>query len=141
MTPLVETIEIEVPFHDVDPAHVVWHGNYFRYFEAARCALLERLGYNYREMAESGYVWPVVDMDARLSKPIRYHERIRVQARIVEWEYRLVVAYEILREDGEKAATGRTVQVPVDVDSGEMIIGVPDVFTRCMEAALKAAGE
>ncbi len=35
--------EIEVPFYDLDPMGVVWHGNCFRYFELARCALVERV--------------------------------------------------------------------------------------------------
>ena len=35
-----EEIEIEVPFFDLDPMNVVWHGNYVKYTEIARCKLL-----------------------------------------------------------------------------------------------------
>ena len=38
----VETI-IEVPFHDVDVMRVAWHGHYVKYFEIARCALLDKI--------------------------------------------------------------------------------------------------
>ena len=55
-------VTITVPFHDLDPMGVVWHGNYARYLEIARCALLDLIGYNYLQMRESGYAWPVVDM-------------------------------------------------------------------------------
>ena len=34
--------EIEVPFYDIDPMDIVWHGNYIKYFEVARCALLKK---------------------------------------------------------------------------------------------------
>lgn len=54
-------VELTVPFHDVDMMGVVWHGNYFRYFEIAREALLNQFNYGYRQMKESGYLWPVVD--------------------------------------------------------------------------------
>ena len=38
-------IEFDVAFHDVDMVGVVWHGHYLRYFENARWALMDRLGY------------------------------------------------------------------------------------------------
>lgn len=41
-------VELTVPFHDVDMMGVVWHGNYFRYFEIAREALLNQFNYGYR---------------------------------------------------------------------------------------------
>ena len=39
-------VEIEIPFHDVDSMKIVWHGNYAKYFEIARCALFESIGLN-----------------------------------------------------------------------------------------------
>jgi acyl-CoA thioester hydrolase len=33
-------VEVEVPFHDVDLAGVVWHGHYMKYLENARWALM-----------------------------------------------------------------------------------------------------
>ena len=48
------TVEITVPYHDCDPGGVVWHGNYLRYFDAARCALLDTISYGYLEMAAAG---------------------------------------------------------------------------------------
>ena len=38
------SVDIVIPFHDNDPMGIVWHGNYFKYFEMARDALLERAG-------------------------------------------------------------------------------------------------
>lgn len=45
------SFEIEVPFFDVDAMHIVWHGNYVKYLETARCAFLSAIGYDYNEMA------------------------------------------------------------------------------------------
>ena len=36
---------IEVQFYDLDPMNVVWHGNYFKYMEIARCELLKKIKY------------------------------------------------------------------------------------------------
>ena len=64
---------IEVPFHDVDVMDVAWHGHYVKYLELARCALLRQIDYDYPQMRDSGYAWPVVekkylDMFERLSQ-------------------------------------------------------------------------
>ena len=43
---LQHSVEIEIPFHDVDMMEVAWHGHYVKYFEIARCALLDQFDYN-----------------------------------------------------------------------------------------------
>ena len=55
-------IDINVPFYDVDSMRIVWHGHYVKYIEDARCQLLDEIGYNYQDMEDSGYLWPIVDM-------------------------------------------------------------------------------
>ena len=56
---------IDVPFFDVDAMQVVWHGHYVKYLEVARCELLRSFNYDYNEMSESGYMWPIVDMSIK----------------------------------------------------------------------------
>ena len=55
-------IEITVPFYDLDPMNVVWHGNYVKYMEQARCALLADVNLSYDDMMKIGVVFPVVTM-------------------------------------------------------------------------------
>lgn len=45
------SVNLEIPFHDVDMMAVVWHGHYAKYFEIARCALLEKIGTTIRKCA------------------------------------------------------------------------------------------
>lgn len=126
---LQHAVEIEIPFHDCDPAGIVWHGNYARYFEVARCALLERLGYNYDHMLDSGYAWPLIDFNARYIKPLRFKQRVRVQARIVEWEYRLKMDFLISdAASGERLTKGSTVQVALDRKTFEMQLMSPAIL-------------
>jgi len=37
-------IRLTVPFHDLDPMNMVWHGNYLKYFDVARFALFDKCG-------------------------------------------------------------------------------------------------
>jgi len=121
-------VELLVPYHDCDPAGVVWHGNYLRYFDEARCALLDSIDYGYREMEASGFLWPVIDAQLRFVRPLRYHEKFTVECRLLEYEYRMVMEYTVLNAAGEIATSGKTVQVAVDVSNNEMCLGSPQVL-------------
>jgi acyl-CoA thioester hydrolase len=135
---LTATVLLRVPFHDVDPANVVWHGRYFKYFEDARRTLLEELDYSYACMIESGYIWPVVDASVRFLKPLQLDQRFSVTACIVEWELRMVIEYRILSEDGTLCTGGRTVQVPVDKDTRELVFGTPSILVERIEERMRA---
>lgn len=125
---LQSSIEIEVPFHDVDLMGIVWHGHYVKYFEIARCALLEKYNYNYTQMKASGYAWPVIDVRVRYPSSARFGDAIVVNASISEWESRLKVDYEIRNRDGQRLTRGYTIQVAVDMASGEMCFESPPVL-------------
>ncbi len=129
---------LRVPFHDVDPADVVWHGRYFKYFEEVRRTLLEDLDYSYASMMESGYVWPVVDTNVRYVRPLELDQRFTVTACIVEWELRLVIDYRIHGEDGTLYTKARTIQVPVDATTRELLIGSPSALVDKIEKRLES---
>lgn len=136
--PLFEvSTDILVPFYDVDSMEIVWHGNYVKYFEDARCKMLQELDYNYATMRDSGYGWPVVDMRIKYIKPALFNHRIRVHARLVEWEIRLKLEYEIVDlETGETLTKGYSVQVAVDMAAGEMCFVTPAPFRERLAARL-----
>ena len=119
---LTGEITLAPAFHDCDPMNVVWHGHYFKYFEIARCALLQRYHYDYPQMLESGYMWPVVDARVKYIRPLLFNQPLRVVARIVEWENRLKIEYEILdAQSGRVLTRAHTIQVAVDAASNEML--------------------
>lgn len=126
-----EEVVIEVPFHDVDVMHVAWHGHYVKYLEIARCALLDKIDYNYPQMEKSGYAWPVIDLRIRYAQPLRFQQKVTVRAKIVEWENRLKIDYLISDvETGRRLTKGYTVQVAVDASNGEMLFESPEVLKQ-----------
>lgn len=130
-------VEVLVPFFDVDSMDVVWHGHYIKYFEVARCALLERIGHNYVQMRDAGYAWPVIDVQLRYMRGARFNQRILVRADLIEWENRLKINYLITdAETGERMTRGSTVQVAVEIASREMLLASPKVFVEAVEQAL-----
>ena len=124
-------VEIEVPFHDIDVMGVAWHGHYIKYLEIARCALLEKIDYNYPQMKVSGFAWPVIEVRIRYPRPLYFQQKVRVKASLDEWENRLKISY--LIEDlktGQRLTKAHTVQVALDMKSGEMLFVSPDVLLQ-----------
>ncbi|GAA0760456.1 acyl-CoA thioesterase [Ideonella azotifigens] len=125
----VHEIELTPAFHDLDPMNVVWHGHYVKYLEIARCALLARFDYDYPQMRDSGFAWPIVDMRLKYVASATFGQPLRIRAEITEWENRLRLDY--LIKDG---ASGRvltrahTIQVAVDVSTGLMAYVCPPVL-------------
>jgi len=124
-----ETI-IKAQFYDLDPMNVVWHGNYARFLEQARCELLDCIGYNYVEMKDSGFAWPIVDMRIKYVRPVLFGQEIVVTATIIETQNRLKIDYRIRdRASGEVLTKATTVQVAVNMATGEMQLESPAALT------------
>ena len=133
-------VEMQIPFFDVDMMEIAWHGHYVKYLEVARCALLDRLDHNYLQMRDSGYGWPVIDLQIRYIRPLLFQQRVRVKADLVEWENRLKLNYLISdAATGERLTRASTVQVAVDLASREMQLASPRVFIDAVERALACA--
>lgn len=131
------TATVTVPFYDVDSMQVVWHGHYVKYLDHARSALLDSFGYGYAKMRDSGYAWPVIRLSLRYARPAQLGQVLRVEARMTEWEYRLVIDYEITDESGEVSlCRGSTTQIAVTMPAGETCLGSPPV----LEQRLREAG-
>jgi acyl-CoA thioester hydrolase len=128
--------EVCAEFYDIDPMQVVWHGNYVRFLEVGRKALLESLDYGYEQMRASGWSFPVVDMRLRYVKPAVLGQRLRVRAQLAEWENRLVVDYEIRDAlSGQLLTKASTTQVAVSAATGELSFACPGDWIERVERA------
>jgi len=128
---LSTTINIEVPFHDCDPMHIVWHGNYPRYFEVARCQLLRLFNYDYLDMVDSGFSWPIIDMRVKYVGSAKFAQHITVKADLVEYEHRLKINYLITdRDSGAKLTKGFTIQAAIDMEKNELQLESPPILFK-----------
>lgn len=122
-------IIIDVPFYDVDAMQVVWHGNYVKYLEVARCELLRSFNYDYTDMQASGYMWPIVDLSVKYVGSARFARKIKVVATLKEWENRLRIAYLVTDvETGKKLTKASTIQVAIDLSTMQMCFESPQVL-------------
>jgi acyl-CoA thioester hydrolase len=122
-----ETISRSVLFCDVDFTGVMWHGNYTKYFEDARCRLFEKLGFSYETILSKGYGVPVISMKIKYIRPCVYNQKISVEAGLEESEHFLVVKHKI-RDfcTNEKISQAETRHVAFCLETQKSLLRLPD---------------
>ena len=68
-------------YADTDRSQVVYHANYLRYFEFGRASLMREAAYPYREIEESGYVYPVIEVGVSYFRPLYYDDNMWILTR------------------------------------------------------------
>ena len=89
---------------------VVYYANYFVWFEVARADLLRSLGWNYREMEDTGVFLPVIEADCAFRRPARYDDEVEVRTEgRLSSPVRMEFTYEVtIKGQPGVVATGRT---------------------------------
>jgi len=97
---------------------VVYHANYLVWMELGRTALVESLGFSYAAMEREGVLSPVLEVQVKYRKPLRYGETAHIKTWVHKYDgLRIVYGYEISNDKGELCATASTTNVCVDKES------------------------
>lgn len=97
---------------------VVYHANYFVWFEVGRTDLLRQAGWSYREMEAEGVSLPVLNAECSYHWPARYDDEIEIRTtgKLLS-PVRLAFEYEAVRTSGEVVtASGRTMHAAIGRD-------------------------
>jgi len=113
---------------------IVWHGNYFLYFEDARVALLAQRGIDlYKFYLKTQYLFPIIKTSTKHIYPLRNGDEFICKATVVEGRTKIVVDFEIrLKSDGRICTRGRTEQVTVKAPEMEIIFTIPDEIRQAL---------
>ncbi len=112
-TPFHDTT-VRVRYAETDQMGVVYHSNYFIWFEVGRVELIRSLGIEYKKMeVEDDCHIVVAEAHCRYHHPARYDDVLRVRTRIADGRSRVIrFAYEVFHaETGRLLATGETTHV------------------------------
>lgn len=120
-----------IPFFDVDPMKVVWHGNYVKYFEEARCAFLKTKKLTYNDMEKAGFLFPVVELKIKYIHPCVFGQKVNIIVKLEKCENLLIFKYEIFNEDlTQKLCKAETRQMCVDIQKKESLFSIPETFQK-----------
>jgi len=106
-----------VRYAETDQMGVVYHGNYFTWFEIGRVELCRELGFEYKQMEiEDDSFIVVAEAHCRYKRPARFDDVIEIRTRVTQSQRRtLRFGYEIFHQaSGELLATGETLHVICD---------------------------
>ncbi len=132
MKKIVTKTKIRIPFYDVDPMQVVWHGNYVKYLEVARCDFFRKLKYTYDDMKNDGIMYPIAKMDMKYIKSAKFDEDLIVECILKELEPAIIIKYNIYLNN-EKIFKANTMQIGINFNTGETLYNAPEKLVKAIE--------
>ena len=96
---------IRVRYAETDQMGVVYHGNYFVWFEVGRVELLRQVGWSYKTLEADGVDLPVIEATCQYRHPARYDDEleIRTTGRMAS-AVRVEFTYELVRRSDARRA-------------------------------------
>lgn len=95
-------VNIRAAYADTDQMGFVHHSNYVKYLEYARWEAFRQLGLAYKEVEDKGILMPVIDMNLRFLKPVRYDDLLKIELSFsLNRPTKLEVDYQIFNQSDE----------------------------------------
>jgi acyl-CoA thioester hydrolase len=129
---------LRVRYAETDRMGVVYHANYFVWFEVGRVELLRQLGFSYRDMEqEDGCGIAVIDARCRYKAPARYDDEVIVRTHLEYVRESMVqFGYELVRADDRSLlAEGDTTHIVVDPEMKK--VPLPEKYLSAFRAAME----
>jgi len=136
-------LKIRVLYADTDKMGVVYHGNYFRWFEAGRANYMRLRGTRYSEIEQGGVFLPIVEAHAEYLRPAAYDEVLDVLAWVSDiGRAQLKFSYLISR-GGKELVRGYTRHAAVNGEGKPVRLpaGIPEALAGPESASADADGQ
>jgi acyl-CoA thioester hydrolase len=103
--------QIRVRYAETDQMGVVYHSNFFPYFESARTESIRELGFTYADMEKMGVIMPVVDVHCRYLRPAKYDDLLTIKTILKELplHHKIEFYHEVYNEQDELLVTGKII--------------------------------
>jgi len=103
--------KVRVRYAETDQMGVVYHSNFFLYYEVSRAESIRQLGFTYADMEKMGVIMPVVEVQSKFLRPALYDDLLTVKTNLKELpiHHKIEFHHEICNENGELLATGKII--------------------------------
>jgi acyl-CoA thioester hydrolase len=107
----VAETQIRVRYSETDQMGLVYHSNYFHYFESARSEAIRPFGYTYADMEKMGVIMPVIDVHCRFLRPAIYDDLLTIKTMLKELpvHHKVEFHHEVFNEKKELLAVGKII--------------------------------
>ena len=102
---------VRVRYAETDQMGIVYHSNFFPYFEAARAEAIRQLGFTYADMEKMGVIMPVIEVQCRYLRPALYDDLLTVKVVLKELpiHHKIEFEHEVYNEKKEMLVSGRII--------------------------------
>jgi acyl-CoA thioester hydrolase len=110
--------QIRVRYAETDQMGVVYHSNFFPYFESARAESIRELGFTYADMEKMGVIMPVIDVHCRYLRPAKYDDLLTVKTILKELpvHHKIEFHHEVFNEKDELLVVGKIILYFMEAD-------------------------
>lgn len=107
----ISETNLRVRYAETDQMGVVYHGNYFQYFEVARAEAIRSLGFTYADMEKAGVIMPVTDVHCKFIRPALYDQLLTVKVILhhLPADHKITFHQEVYNQQQELLAHGKVV--------------------------------
>ncbi|MDP8229317.1 MAG: thioesterase family protein [Candidatus Electryoneaceae bacterium] len=125
---------VQVRYGEVDRMGLLYHVNYYEYFEWARSDWIRNFWRPYKEIEDDGYALVVIEGHIHYHSPAYYDDRLEVTMDVIDWgRSRIRFSYAICREgESEPLCTGSTSHC--FIRDGKPV-RLPDEFVKLLDKA------
>ncbi len=115
---MINRTNIRARYAETDQMGIIYHANYFTWFEIGRTGFFRELKSNYRKLEEENVLLPVIDVGCRYIEAAKYDDEIIIITKLDKIKgVKLRFKYQVIRKDDEKLlAEGYTEHAFVDKD-------------------------
>ena len=115
--------------------HIVWHGEYIRYFEDGRESFGRHYGLEYMDVYNRGYVIPIVEINCQYKQPLVVSDEAIIETRYIHTNAAKILFDYIIRRASDETivATGSSIQVFLLRDTNELELLNPAFYTEWKE--------
>lgn len=131
--------EVQVFHHDTDAYKIVWHGNYLKWYEEARCEMCEKLGLPLNKVEkEEGIIFPLVNVNLRYKNPAKLYDSLVIETSLKEFSRTKMVFEQIIKEKTSQNICNIAEITAVAVDTnGKLIRKLPQFIIEAFEKSMK----
>lgn len=107
----VSETKVRVRYAETDQMGVVYHSNFFLYYEVSRAESIRDLGYTYADMEKMGVIMPVVEVQSKFLRPALYDDLLTIKTIVKELpvHHKIEFHHEVYNERKELLATARII--------------------------------
>ena len=126
--------QIRVRYAETDQMGVVYHSNFFPYFESARAESIRELGFTYADMEKMGVIMPVVDVHCRYLRPAKYDDLLTVKTMLKELpvHHKIEFHHEVFNEKDELLVVGKIILYFME-SNGMKKTTMPDLLMKKLQ--------